>query len=67
MDEQVQSFELLLESLIKMLGKSNQKMDDLSKRVCQLEFLLLHASNNEYSFITHPEHPKRKTIKLFSN
>lgn len=27
----------LLESLIKMVGKGNQKIDGLQKRVCQLE------------------------------
>ncbi|MBT2690562.1 hypothetical protein J7I93_20610 [Bacillus sp. ISL-47] len=35
-----QTLESLLESLIKMLGRSNQRVDDLSKRVIQLEYLL---------------------------
>lgn len=34
------SLELLLESLIKMVGKSNQNMEQLSQRVTQLERLL---------------------------
>lgn len=34
------TLESLLESLIKMLGRSNQRVDDLSKRVIQLEYLI---------------------------
>lgn len=34
------TLETLLESLIKMLGRSNQRVDDLSKRVIQLEFFI---------------------------
>jgi peptidoglycan hydrolase CwlO-like protein len=32
--------EQLLESLIKMVGNANQKMDSLQKRVSQLEWLI---------------------------
>lgn len=35
--EREKALEYLLESLIKMLGKSNQRVDDLNKRVHQLE------------------------------
>ncbi len=34
------AMEYMLESLIKMLGKSNHKVDDLNKRVLQLESLI---------------------------
>ena len=39
-EEVVNSLELLLESLIKMVGKANQKVDHLQKRVNQLEWML---------------------------
>jgi hypothetical protein len=39
-DEVTKSLELLLESLIKMVGKANQKVDHLQKRVIQLEWML---------------------------
>jgi hypothetical protein len=35
--EREKALEYMLESLIKMLGKSNQRVDDLNKRVLQLE------------------------------
>jgi TolA-binding protein len=35
--EREKALEYMLESLIKMLGKSNHKVDDLNKRVLQLE------------------------------
>jgi TolA-binding protein len=34
------AMEYMLESLIKMLGKSNHRVDDLNKRVLQLESLI---------------------------
>ncbi|MCS0670509.1 hypothetical protein [Cytobacillus firmus] len=37
MSEREKALEYMLESLIKMLGKSNQRVDDLNKRVLQLE------------------------------
>lgn len=39
-EENVHNLEHLLESLIKMVGKSNQKMDSLQTRVNQLEWLI---------------------------
>ncbi|EIJ80349.1 hypothetical protein PB1_08307 [Bacillus methanolicus PB1] len=36
--------EMLLESLIKMLGKTNEKVDDLNKRVHQLEWCMKNIS-----------------------
>ena len=38
--ESASSLEQLLESLIKMVGKANQKVDGLQKRVSQLEWIL---------------------------
>jgi len=38
--EDASSLEQLLESLIKMVGKGNQKVDSLQKRVSQLEWIL---------------------------
>ncbi|WP_235192207.1 hypothetical protein [Cytobacillus firmus] len=40
MSEREKALEYMLESLIKMLGKSNQRVDDLNKRVLQLESLI---------------------------
>ncbi|MDM5228223.1 hypothetical protein QUF73_19040 [Cytobacillus sp. NJ13] len=37
MSEREKALEYMLESLIKMQGKSNQRVDDLNKRVLQLE------------------------------
>lgn len=39
-DEDTSNLEQLLESLIKMVGKSNQSVDSLQKRVSQLEWLM---------------------------
>ncbi|MEH7439338.1 hypothetical protein V7182_17840 [Neobacillus drentensis] len=38
--EAARNLEQLLETLIKMVGKSNQKIDSLEKRVSQLEWLI---------------------------
>ncbi|MCS0654945.1 MULTISPECIES: hypothetical protein [Bacillaceae] len=40
MSDREKAMEYMLESLIKMLGKSNHKVDDLNKRVLQLESLI---------------------------
>jgi peptidoglycan hydrolase CwlO-like protein len=39
-EENVRNLEQLLESLIKMVGKANQKIDSLQTRVGQLEWLM---------------------------
>ena len=41
------SLEQLLESLIKMVGKTNEHMDSLNKRVKQLEWVLQEFQVNE--------------------
>jgi hypothetical protein len=41
--------ECLLESLIRMLGKSNQRVDELSKRIGQLELIILSQHKTEYA------------------
>lgn len=38
--ERERAMEYMLESLIKMLGKSNHRVNDLNKRVLQLESLI---------------------------
>jgi hypothetical protein len=53
------SLELLLESLIKMVGKANQKIDHLQKRIVQLEWQLreqqlLNKENSPRNLIIHP-------------
>ncbi|WP_282173768.1 hypothetical protein [Cytobacillus firmus] len=40
MSERERAMEYMLESLIKMLGKSNHRVEDLNKRVLQLESLI---------------------------
>lgn len=39
-NEHATTMEQLLESLIKMVGKANQKVDSLQKRVSQLEWFI---------------------------
>ncbi|KAB2332539.1 hypothetical protein [Bacillus mesophilum] len=41
--------ECMLESLIRMLGKSNQRVEELSKRVGQLELIILSQCKNEHA------------------
>lgn len=60
--EKEKSLENLLESLIRMLGRSNEKVDDLSKRVNQLEMSLRETKFAEkapnpkiYSFVAEPQ------------
>lgn len=40
--------ELLIEKLIKILGKSNERVNDLSKRVTQLEAIVYDIVLQEY-------------------
>jgi len=52
------SIEKLLVSLIKMVGKNNEKIDELTKRVCQLETASKDQQiNRVYSFIAEPPRP----------
>ncbi|MEH7074304.1 hypothetical protein [Neobacillus drentensis] len=39
-DEMARNLEQLMESLIKMVGNSNKKVDGLQKRVSQLEWII---------------------------
>lgn len=41
------TLETLLESMIKMLGRSNQRVDDLSKRVIQLEHFIRETAMHD--------------------
>lgn len=69
--EREERLEKLLESLIKMLGKSNEKVDRLQMRVQQLESILRETvlyKEKEMLFFTDPANrftPKQpmKTIK----
>jgi hypothetical protein len=42
-----QSMEILIERLIMMVGKSNERQEHLHKRVLQLERILLEQSSKE--------------------
>lgn len=66
--EQLVKNEQLLESLIIMLGRSNKKLDDLSKRISQIEQYILEVAPSEtpfpdasYSFISKVEKQTRNT------
>ncbi|WP_075983104.1 hypothetical protein [Bacillus massilinigeriensis] len=67
------SIELLIEHLIKMLGKSNEKVVELSKRVSQLEFIILQSiqlnspRKQRYTVITTSNRQliKREALKQF--
>lgn len=50
MNEQIdrdKSLEILLERLIIMVGKSNERAEHLHKRVLQLEFILLNEASKD--------------------
>ena len=46
-----QELESLIETLIKMLGKSNERVNDLNKRVTQLEMLIRESVLRDYRMI----------------
>jgi hypothetical protein len=49
--------EQLIESLIKMVGRANQKVDSLQKRISQLEMLYMEQE---------PELKERGPIRIYS-
>ncbi|WP_226642905.1 hypothetical protein [Mesobacillus subterraneus] len=58
MHNEIDSIEKLLVSLIKMVGKNNEKIDELTKRVRQLETASKEQQiNRVYSFIAEPPRP----------
>ncbi|MCM3123820.1 MULTISPECIES: hypothetical protein [unclassified Mesobacillus] len=58
MYNETDSIEKLLVSLIKMVGKNNEKIDELTKRVRQLEIASKEQQvNRVYSFIAEPPRP----------
>ncbi|CAM3833479.1 hypothetical protein [Mesobacillus thioparans] len=58
MYSETDSIEKLLVSLIKMVGKNNEKIDELTKRVRQLEIASKEQQvNRVYSFIAEPPRP----------
>jgi len=54
------NLEQLLESLIKMVGKANQKVDSLQKRVSQLEMQLEMLAKQQH------ENRESAPIRIFS-
>ncbi|MCM3090767.1 MULTISPECIES: hypothetical protein [unclassified Cytobacillus] len=61
MSEREKALEYMLESLIKMLGKSNHKVDDLNKRVLQLESFIRETVMQNCHMQKH-QTPKRFSI-----
>jgi hypothetical protein len=59
--EREKALEYMLESLIKMLGKSNQRVDDLNKRVLQLESFI-RETVLQNSHTQERQSPKRFSI-----
>lgn len=58
MHKETDSIEKLIVSLIKMVGKNNEKIDELTKRVRQLETVSKEQQiNRVYSFIAEPPRP----------
>lgn len=58
MHNETESIDKLLVSLIKMVGKNNEKVDELTKRVRQLEIASKEQQiNRVYSFIAEPPRP----------
>jgi hypothetical protein len=56
--KETDSIEKLIVSLIKMVGKNNEKIDELTKRVRQLETASKERQiNRVYSFIAEPPRP----------
>ncbi|WP_174734247.1 hypothetical protein [Mesobacillus harenae] len=58
--EDSEGMEKLLVSLIKMLGRSNEKVDELAKRVQQLELAVTEHRPKTYSFIAEPDNPNQQ-------
>ncbi len=46
--EREKELEYLVEALIKMIGKSNERVNDLNKRVIQLEEIIRESVLQEY-------------------
>ncbi len=62
--EQLVKVERLLENLITMIGRSNRRLIDLSKRVSQMEQFIIEVTSSEipfpderYTFIARVEKP----------
>ncbi|MEH7301908.1 hypothetical protein [Neobacillus drentensis] len=68
-NEAARNLEQLLETLIKMVGKSNQKIDSLEKRVSQLEWLireqqLEQRDRTPISMYSRTPHPSSEKISF---
>jgi RNase adaptor protein for sRNA GlmZ degradation len=55
------NLEQLLESLIKMVGKANQKVDSLQKRVSQLESIVKEQAKERGPIIRYTTNPPTHT------
>jgi hypothetical protein len=56
----------LLETLIKMVGKSNQKVDSLQRRVNQLELFIREQMLDQGAIHIHPTHPPITHTRILS-
>ncbi|MDR6999307.1 hypothetical protein [Neobacillus niacini] len=57
MEPKSDSLELLMETLIKMVGKTNQKMDSLQRRVIQLE-TFIKEEKERGTILIYPQQPQ---------
>jgi len=58
----IRNLELLLESLIKMVGRAHQNMDSLQKRVSQLEWIMKQHQleiREQSPVHFYPSHPQK--------
>lgn len=61
MAKENEGLEKLMVSLIKMIGKTNEKVDELMKRVNQLELAAKELQvNRVYSFVSEPHEQTAK-------
>ena len=66
MTSENESLEKLLVSLIKMVGKNNERVDELMKKVRQLEIGSKEQQfNRVYSFIAEPTRPNSTYSKEY--
>lgn len=66
MPSEYESLEKLLVSLIKMVGKNNERVDELMKKVQQLEIATKEQQvHRVYSFIAEPPKPDAYSKKEY--
>ena len=52
--EKEKGLETLVEELIKMLGKTNERLCDMNKRITQLELIIKESNICDYNLIDPP-------------